>query len=295
MAPVYITMADSDDEDGIPHQHPVLAGSTSAFIDLTRVEDTPEPGDNLLKAAATPKPGFSGSHNGTLQLPSTTVETSSGPASAPPTKFSPPSASRTLNKATQFLPSEKGRARAIHQSEKAVQDDDRQDGEEVESLGDPCTPSKRLSRGRPSSQRSVDKSVGTDSPLAQRYKEKRSRRENGNDTIRRNESPTEVMARRSVSTSQRSNPRQLDIADFEESLQRFEQEVLDNHAETVRWLLHDARRAVSRTKSVFMDKTSPFSSMEPVDALPAAAPEGAIRLKMDTFVSRELLSTLLRD
>ena len=62
------------------------------------------------------------------------------------------------------------------------------------------------------------------------------------------------MARRSMSTEQQSHIQQLDIAELEESLNLFQRRVLDDHAETARWLLFDAKRSSRREGSRSADQ-----------------------------------------
>jgi hypothetical protein len=269
----------------------------SRYIDLTA--DSPEPGKNALRPARTPEPRFPGRARQSLPIQSRTsssrstpIETShhlrhvlkitSGP---PPANFLPPTANQTRNDTTRVIPSQVERVQSIPQNQRVIEDDvdegKHKVAEEEEYVGDFATSSKQPPRGRPSSQ----KSFGTDSPLATRIRG--SRLNNDNDSPRREESPREVMARRSLSTDLQPHSQQLDLVELEDSLHQFQQRVFDDHAETVKWLLHDAKRAAAGTKSAFLDKVSPFASMQSVSALPGPAPDGMTKLNLDTYVSTE--------
>lgn len=229
------------------------------------------------------------------------------PALLPPAKFSPPSASQTRNGTTITLLSQVGGSQSIISNggllaEDAEDDDDiiplnprvvvedveEADDQEEGGPGDRDTPSKRSSRGDQSSQKSFDRSVGTDSPLLTYHRMKRSRINTEISRSQRDESPREVMARRSTSTELQSHVQQLDIDQLEEDLHQFRQRMHDDHAETVKWLLHDAKRASDRRRSAFMDEISPFASMTPVKGTPGLAPDGMTQLKLDTYVSSRI-------
>jgi hypothetical protein len=200
----------------------------------------------------------------------------------PQPKFSPPSASGTQNDIGQAASRLDEGFIALPLNRSLADEDIEEDEEWPKDLDMPS----KGSRSRPSSQKSFDHSTGTDSPLATRNKEKRARMKSAQDAPRRDESPREVMARRSMSTEQQSHIQQLDIAELEDSLNRFQQRVLDDHAETTRWLLLDSKRLVEERKPAFTDKVSPFASIQPVRTLDAEAiPEGTTKLKLDTFVS----------
>lgn len=166
-----------------------------------------------------------------------------------------------------------------------------ENGKEVDEEGEEAnpeeleTPSKGPFGVDRNSQKSFDQSFGTDSPIAIRSRERKSRRDTEKGRIQRDESPRDVMAQRSISTDQQSNGQQLDIDKLEEDLIQFRQRVHDDHAETVKWLLHDAKRASDGRKSAFMDKVSPFASMTTVKASPALSPNGMTTLKLDSYVS----------
>lgn len=163
-----------------------------------------------------------------------------------------------------------------------VEDAEDTDEQEEVGPGDRDTPSKPSFRADPDLQTSFDHSIGTDSPLV-RYR-KRARLDDETSHSQRDESPREVMAWRSISTEHQSDA-QLDLDHLEEALVQLRQRVGDDHAETVKWLLHDAKRASDGRKSAFMDKVSPFASMTPVKAPPGPAPDGMTKLRLDTYVS----------
>jgi len=72
---------------------------------------------------------------------------------------------------------------------------------------------------------------------------------------------------------------------LEYHLRQFEVDMEKDHATTVRWLLHDARRA-SSSISRFADEESPFISAESVSwILGTPVPAGYMRVKLETHVS----------
>jgi hypothetical protein len=198
----------------------------------------------------------------------------------PQAKFAPPPASRVQIDRTQVLPSQDLGARSFPLKQRVIVEDVEDDDDD--SPGDGDTTLKRPSRGDPSPQKSYDLSFGTDSPLIQK---KKPRIDNEDSRPRRVDSPREVMMRRSISTDQNSHVQQPNIVELEESLEELQQRVYDDHAETVKWLLHDARRATANTKSAFTNRDSPFAQMTPVNAPPGPAPDGMAKLKVDTLVS----------
>jgi histone-lysine N-methyltransferase EZH2 len=159
--------------------------------------------------------------------------------------------------------------------------------EEKDELDDPDehrTPSKRGFRGATPSSKSPDQSVGTDSPLATRIREKRSRVDYEESQPPRDKSPREAMARRK-SIDQQSHVQQPSFVEIKNALGQLQQTVLDDHAEAVKWLLHDARKSTMGTKSPFMDTVSPFASMKPVIAPPELMLGKKSVLQIDTYVS----------
>ena len=157
--------------------------------------------------------------------------------------------------------------------------------EEQDSLQSSEKGSERSPRLDLSPQKSFDRSTGTDSPLATRIRGEKARKAQEENRARRAESPREVMARRSRSTDQDSNVHYQNIVDLEERLNEFQQRVHDDHAETVKWLLHDARRVSTQSVSPFIDDICPFTSMKPVNALSEQAFKEMTKLKMETIVS----------
>jgi hypothetical protein len=107
---------------------------------------------------------------------------------------------------------------------------------------------------------------------------------------RRNASPEEEIARRSASEEEETQiPSQCEnptVKQLENSLRGFEQGMRDEHALTVRWLLHDAKEAAKSRENLFMDKVSPFASMKGVQLRPGdPAPQGAVTDKLESHVS----------
>ena len=138
------------------------------------------------------------------------------------------------------------------------------------------------------SEKSFDRSIGTDSPLATRIREKKAQRAQDHDLVRLPESPREVMARRSISRDKVLNIQQPNVVELEKKLIGFQQRVHADHAETVKWLLHDARRATAERRVSFVDDICPFASMRPVNAPAGQTPEGTTLLRIDTLVSVQI-------
>jgi hypothetical protein len=246
----------------------------------------------------------------------------SGPLSSPIDKFKSPSASQGQNDTTKALPNQADRASntppkqrnlgiEVEEEEDVVDNEEDpvpsdperapkipaisrilgvgfEDGEEDDEQGNVSgddTPSKR-SRGRPRSRKSSSLSVGTDSPIATRYRQRNERAYNGNEGHRRDESPRDTLARLSPSTAEQLPLQDSQMLDLETSLQQLHHKMLNNHGETVRWLLFDAKRNSERTQSAFMDQVSPFASMQPIDIPPSEpVPEGTSRLRLNIHVS----------
>jgi hypothetical protein len=107
---------------------------------------------------------------------------------------------------------------------------------------------------------------------------------------RRNAPPEEEIARGSASEQEETQiPFQCEkptVKQLEKSLRDFEQGMRDEHALTVRWLLHDAKEAAKNRENLFMDKISPFASMKGVQLRPGEpAPQGAVTDKLESHVS----------
>jgi hypothetical protein len=105
-----------------------------------------------------------------------------------------------------------------------------------------------------------------------------------------NDSPQEEIARRSASEEEETQiPSQCEkptVKQLEKSLRNFEQDMRDEHALTVRWLLHDAKEAAKNKENLFMDKVSPFALMKGVQLRPGEpAPQGTVTDKLESHVS----------
>jgi hypothetical protein len=81
-------------------------------------------------------------------------------------------------------------------------------------------------------------------------------------------------------------PDQEIIAKIEHFLVDFQQKMLNDHATTARWMLHDARMAVKSSKQKCVDDKSPFASLRPVEVPPGSSlPESVPLVKMESNVS----------
>lgn len=289
-----------DDEDQPPIQ-PVQPD----LIDLTEDDsDELQPENQPLKAPS-PPPHAERRFPGTAKQPPpiqpnasparlTPVGTSPSQRAALentlvlPMKDSPPPANRIGNGSSQDA---RPATRAFNPLplNRSLADEEAGDNEEWSEADSPS----RRPRGRPISPKS---STGTDSPLVTRFKHKMAQMKLVNEETRRDESPREVMARRSMSTEQHSQSQQPDIDALGNSLHIFQQRVLDDHAEATRWLLHDAKRLVEKRMPAFVDEVSPFASMQSIDIPNGQVfPEGATKVNVDTYVSTATLSHGLQE
>jgi hypothetical protein len=81
-------------------------------------------------------------------------------------------------------------------------------------------------------------------------------------------------------------PDQEIIAKIEHFLIDFQQKMLNDHATTARWMLHDARRAVKSSKPKCVDQKSPFASSNSVEVpLGTSLPDSVPLIKMESNVS----------
>jgi hypothetical protein len=202
-------------------------------------------------------------------------------------KFSPPSASKA-----QHITPQKTRRSFVEDGFRPpppLDPDESDDVDEEEPIpisqnrrASPATPSKS-SRSHHGSQKSSDAfTVGTDSPLETRIKPHLRKKDQ---QFHRNESPREVMARRSKSVETPRNP-PPSIQELEQSLKEFEKEMKEDHARDARWLLSDAQDAVEETQkfgSKFIIDDLPFASLKGVQLRPSA---GTLVDRWDHYVSR---------
>jgi hypothetical protein len=146
------------------------------------------------------------------------------------------------------------------------------------------TPSMRSSRGRASPQKSSERSLGSESPLVRRLKEQKARLNTTSSSSASNVSPRDDMLRRGLSNESEQG-QNVTVARIEQSLQDLEQMTEDDHAVTVRWLLHDAKKAAKNTDSAFVDKVSPFDSMKPIHlSAGGTVPDGSATVKLESHV-----------
>ncbi|KAF4626648.1 hypothetical protein G7Y89_g11511 [Cudoniella acicularis] len=157
---------------------------------------------------------------------------------------------------------------------------------EDDNLPIPQTRMARAALSRNSSQRSVSQSVSTDSPLLKRRQENQLKAgQASSNTKKRDQSPREVMARRSLSNDQLPHNLQLSVEQLEESLREFDKTMKDDHSATVRYLLHDAKKASGKSESSFIDKVSPFRAMKSVQYQSGEKiPSGSKVEKLDSFI-----------
>jgi hypothetical protein len=145
--------------------------------------------------------------------------------------------------------------------------------------------SRHPSLDDPDSQESLGRSIGSTSPLLIRLKVQRNRVRNPpSDSNVPRSSPREEILDRSGLPESESRNQDLTDAKIKQFLLNFEQEMFDDHAASVRWLLYDSKQPVEHADT-FLDEVSPFASKEPVSVLPGSIiPEVAITVKMETFV-----------
>jgi hypothetical protein len=208
-------------------------------------------------------------------------------SSGPKVKFSPPSAGKV-----QHITPQKTRrsfVEDVFRPPPPLDFDETDDVDEEEPMpisqkrrASPATPSKS-SRSHHGSQKSSDAfTVGTDSPLETRIKPHLRKKDQ---QFHRNESPREVMARRSESVERPRNP-PPSIQELAQSLKEFEKEMKEDHARDVRWLLNDAQDAVEETQkfgSKFITDDLPFASLKGVQLRSSA---GTLVDRWDHYVSR---------
>jgi len=150
----------------------------------------------------------------------------------------------------------------------------------------PRASSRPRRRRRRNSQVSINHSIGSSSPLLTRLKEQNSKASNSNSRpAPGNPSPEVDMWQQTLLGDEQTEEERLSISKLKQSLQAFDQGMQDDHAATVRWLLHDAQRDIQERKLLFMDNKSPFAGMGSVQlAASDALPEGCIKVKMESYV-----------
>jgi hypothetical protein len=80
--------------------------------------------------------------------------------------------------------------------------------------------------------------------------------------------------------------KETEIGKLEESLTQFQENMQNDHGDTVKWLLHDARTAAANRQPLFIDKVSLFADMKPAHIVSSAgAPSGFVITDMYSYVS----------
>ena len=158
-----------------------------------------------------------------------------------------------------------------------------------DAVGQQTLPNISSKNGQ-SPDKSLDLSIGTDSPLGIRIRQKNTQVNSERGGPRDSESPREVIARRSMSIDYEPNVEQLGNVELKDTLVRFQQSVHKDSAETAMWLLGDTRRGVEETQSAFMYKESPFALVKPIKAVTGTATEEATKLKLDIYVRHRACS-----
>jgi hypothetical protein len=204
--------------------------------------------------------------------------------SGPKIKISPESSDKVLDVTLQT----DFRAPAKHVEKSGSSENNEEDAdEEVDRTRNfqlsTVTPSRRSSRGRASPQKSSERSLGSESPLVRRLKEQKARLSTTSSSVS-NPSPREDVSRRGM-PNEIEEGQNVTIARIEQSLRDLEQMTEDDHAVTVRWLLHDAKKAAKNTDSAFVDKVSPFESMKPIHlSAGGTVPDGSATVKLESHV-----------
>ncbi|KUJ18932.1 uncharacterized protein LY89DRAFT_667979 [Mollisia scopiformis] len=159
------------------------------------------------------------------------------------------------------------------------------------------TPSRKSAR----STRESDKStINSSSPLIPRLKARSARaKENslaveaesapsGSQDVSIEEPSREEQLSQQEQQSQEEQPSQEENPKFEwitASLQSLQQDMSDDHSESVVWLLRDAREGIQSTPDLAVDKVSPFASLKSVQiAAKEKIPNGFVAEALDSFV-----------
>ncbi|KAE8441878.1 hypothetical protein EG329_004234 [Mollisiaceae sp. DMI_Dod_QoI] len=152
----------------------------------------------------------------------------------------------------------------------------------------PGTPSRSSTRSGKGSQKST---IGSSSPLIPRLKARGARTRQSSPQVEPGDTLPQDIPSGNASTeqpSQKDQPSQQDQPTTKyitESLQSLEQSMRDDHAMSTRWLLQDARESVQNTKTLAVDKVSPFASMSSVQLQPKEkVPSGCLSEHMDTWL-----------
>ncbi|KAG0645584.1 Enhancer of zeste [Hyphodiscus hymeniophilus] len=287
------------------------------LIDLTEDSPPPQQRINIDTELRVPNPSLQSRRPVPIQSRASLngppkIERSPDPF--PPVKFSPPSASRNPSQKAQIISTRDGEVnRSLRSPNEAIIHEvtDSEDGDDLEEedrstdqipLEDLSTlkvenlpqdhdlPSNLSFEGSLSPQISFERSIGTDSPIAIRHRAKKAQKEPKNNQKSRPKSTRNSSPQPNLLTDEQSLNQQPNIVDLEERLEKFQQRVHDDHAETVKWLLHDARRAVAKENSPFIDDICPFAAMKAVNAIHGQTPDGMIKLKLDTVLNKKKLA-----
>jgi hypothetical protein len=170
------------------------------------------------------------------------------------------------------------------------------------------TPSKRSYRVN--QEKSPRYSIGSGSPLLprlkaqklqQRFKEQQSNHNENESSDFHEQGPQEDtwggLSSNDERDSDEAEPLQkTEIGRLEEALTRFQESMQNDHGDTVKWLLHDARTAAANRQPLFIDKVSPFASIQPAHIVSSGSiPNGFVITDMHSYVSSraQLCSHLL--
>lgn len=145
------------------------------------------------------------------------------------------------------------------------------------------------SKSGPNSDKSFERSIGTDSPIAVRHRQKKARLPESNNRSEGDKSPRHIIAQRRTSIEQDFDSEQPSSFDLGATLETFRQRVDSDFAETVALLLADNRKEAAKAKPVVVDKLCPWASMKGINLEPIHSsqplPEGKSLVKLDTIVS----------
>lgn len=117
-------------------------------------------------------------------------------------------------------------------------------------------------------------SIRSSSTLLQRLREQRSKSTVGSKSDLSNADPrSEPWDGTSLNyehLGDANEPRRMKFEHLEGKLEQFHEDMMNDHGDTVRWLLHDARTTIARREPCFIDEENPFASARPVQIMGAA-------------------------
>ena len=69
-------------------------------------------------------------------------------------------------------------------------------------------------------------------------------------------------------------------------LLNLQQQIIDDHAITVKWVLHDTRKAVTEMRSIHVEEESPFTPLVSLHLNPSSTiPNGVPLVRIECYVS----------